>query len=192
MASRRLLVHIVGEADLLLDLSPNSDSEHENKKEWREKRAERIEACRKVLKEALGDSDLVDRVRQLLAEGAWQDNFLSTPAPSPLFGVLNTIKSTAEPTPDLELLVIGTKQNPLHPLDTLPIAQTLVDVLNAVAAADASFPIRKATVVPVAGQIEEPVVEALTPHLDQAWRYQQGLVTWGSGATALSMGVLTA
>lgn len=90
------------------------------------------------------------------------------------------------------MLVLGTDQRPPHPLDMLPTARTLAGVLTAIAAADESFPARRATALAVPGLTENAVVGPLIEHLGEAPPYRQALVTWGSGSTAMVMGVLTA
>ncbi|MBF9129152.1 hypothetical protein I0C86_09200 [Plantactinospora sp. S1510] len=174
----RLLVHVAGEADLLLESRNRSE----------EVGAERVAKRCRDLAAALAGPDGPATARQMLTRDAWQDEPLSTPAPSPLLGALDALDAT----PDLTVVVLGTSQNPPRPLDTLPIAQTLADVLDAIAANDGTFPARKATVLAVPKLTETSIVDMLTSHLGEAPPYRQAVVTWGSGSTALTMGVLTA
>ncbi|MFI9531141.1 hypothetical protein [Micromonospora rosaria] len=173
----RLLVHVVGEADLLLPSSPTAAHAI---------RAARIQARCRQLTTAAASPEGATAVRQLLNKGAWDDDYPHTPAPSPLLGALAAVAAT----PDLDVVLIGTRQQPPHPLDTMPIAQTLTDAL--VSATSTNTPVRAATAIAVDDLAEAPVVHALARHLDDAPTYQQALVTWGSGATALAMGTLTA
>lgn len=174
----RLLVHVAGEADLLLSSQNRSTDVG----------ADRIAKRRRDLVAALAGPDGPAAARRMLTEGAWKDESFSTPAPSPLLGALTVLDAT----PDLEVVVLGTVQDPPRPLDTLPIAQTLANVLNVIIAPGDSNPLRKATPVAVPGLSEKSVVDSLTSHLGEVPPYEQVLVTWGSGSTALVLGVLTA
>lgn len=178
MACMRLLVHIAGEADLLLNAQKGCRSD----------RARRIATRCSKLSVALAGPSGVDVALDMLIKGAWNDELLSTAAPSPLFGALDTL----EKVPDLEVLVLGTRQDPRDPLDTLPIAQSIAEVLNRLAAEDESCLARRATALLVPGLDEEAVVKALSRHLGDSPQYRQVLVTWGSGSTAMAMGALTA
>ena len=181
MVPMRLLVHIAGEADLLLNSRPAESS--------KELRAERVATRRTELAAVLAGPDGLETARDMLTQGgAWKDDPFSTPAPSPLLGALAAL----EATPDLEVMVLGTTQKSPHPLNTLPIAQTIAEVINRAAAEDESYLARRAEAVPVHGLNEKAVVDAITHRLGDAPRYQQTLLTWGSGATKLAMGALTA
>ncbi|WP_434740707.1 hypothetical protein [Micromonospora sp. SH-82] len=174
----RLLVHVAGEADLLLDSRGRTP----------EVGAHRVAARRTQLATTLAGPAGARTARRLLTDGAWHDQPFSTPAPSPLFGALATL----HPTPDLDVVVLGTAQNRNDSLDTLPIAQTLTDLLNQPAADDDTHSVRKAATVAIPGMTEKQVAAALTAHLCKAPRYEQTLLTWGTGSTSLALGVLTA
>ncbi len=173
----RLLVHIAGEADLLL---------RSTRELTLDDRAARIaDRCRRLTAAMAGSAGAAG-ARDVLRRKAWEeDDHPSTPGPSPLLGVLDQLG----PAPDLDLVIVGTRQHPAHPLDSMPIARVLVDTLQPAAGA---APVRSAAAVAVGDLREESVVEAFTRHLTTAPRYREALVTWGSGATSLVMGGLTA
>ncbi|ASW55504.1 hypothetical protein CIK06_16965 [Plantactinospora sp. KBS50] len=180
------MVHIAGEADLLLDSQPQSPRVTE------EVRAERVAQRRAVLADVLSDGGGAEVARRMLTKNEWHDDAPGTCPPSPLFGVLDELTGH-DATRDVSVLVLGTRQDPAHPLDTEPIARVLVDVLGHLAAGNATCPVERATVVLLAkGLDEKGVVAAVTDHLEPAPRYRQALLTWGSGATGIAMGVLTA
>jgi hypothetical protein len=180
MAPMRLLIHVAGEADLLLD---------SQKVRNLRVRAERIGVRLRQLAASLDGTGHASSARDLLCYGGWNDGHDSTPAPSPLLGALATIDAA----PGLDVVVLGTSQEPPDPLDMLPVARLVVNALNAgVAASGVANPVRHATVVRVPGMTEAHVAAALAGHLDRAPRYQHTMVTWGAGSTALAMGVLTA
>lgn len=182
MASVRLLVHIAGEADLLL-------SSQERDKTVR---AERVAKRCRDLATAQAGPDGPARLRQmLLAPGAWGNEPFSTPAPSPLLGTLEALGDTADAR-DLAVMVLGTRQEPSDPLDTWPIAQAIAEVVRVVAAAADSSVVRSAEAVLLPGMTERDVATTLRSHLGPDRPYRQALVTWGSGSTALILGVLTA
>ncbi|MFY1637868.1 hypothetical protein ACN27F_32110 [Solwaraspora sp. WMMB335] len=173
----RLLVHITGEADLLL---------HSGSRSTDVDRADRVQdRCRQLTTAATGPTG-PSAARRLLADGTWDDDHPRTPAPSPLIGALTSLAETS----DLDVVLIGTRQQPPHPLDTTPIAQALTEVLGTRTGEAAA--VHTATVATVAGLAEADVVRAVAAHLDGSPRYAEAMVTWGSGSTILNMGVLTA
>lgn len=180
MARMRLLVHVAGEADLLLKSQDHSSSVSERADQTRSRRSE-IEAL-------LDRPEGAGVVRRMLTNEAPQAGSTSIPGTSPVLGALDTLATT----PDLTVLIIGTSQRPPGPLDTLPIAHTLAKVLTGIHRADESYPVQAVTVLPVAGLAETLVVDALIEYLGEAPQYEQALVTWGSGATTLTLGALTA
>lgn len=180
MARMRLLVHVAGEADFFLNSQDHSSSVSERADQARSRRSE-IEAL-------LDRPEGAGVVRRMLTNEAPQAGSASIPGTSPVLGALDTLATT----PDLTVLIIGTSQRPPGPLDTLPIARTLAEVLTGIHRADESYPVQAVTVLPVAGLAETLVVDALTEYLGEAPQYEQALVTWGSGATTLTLGALTA
>ncbi|WP_405107997.1 hypothetical protein OG559_25410 [Micromonospora sp. NBC_01405] len=177
----RLLVHIAGEADLLLSSQDRSVPPST--------RAERVRQRCQQLIAAVDGPEGPAAARSLLGRGTWSDELSNTELPSPLLGALTTVAAG----PDLDVMVIGTDQESPRPLDTMPIAKALAKALEpGPADAGETAAVRTATPVVVPGQDEKQVVPVLARHLDDAPSYQQALVTWGSGATSLAMGALTA
>src|SRR5690606_17443623 len=134
MAPMRLLVHIAGEADLLL---------RSTRELTLDDRAARIaDRCRRLTAAMAGSAGAAG-ARDVLRRKAWEeDDHPSTPGPSPLLGVLDQLG----PAPDLDLVIVGTRQHPAHPLDSMPIARVLVDTLQPAAGA---APVRSAAAVAV-------------------------------------------
>ncbi|WP_050765039.1 hypothetical protein [Salinispora tropica] len=176
----RLLVHVAGEADLLLDSQDPRSSKVARVEQVRRRRTE-IEAL-------LDGPEGAGAVRRMLINETPQAGSASIPGTSPVLGALDTLATR----PDLTVVILGTSQSQPGPLDTLPIAQTLANVLNGIGSADRSYPVRQATVLSVAGLAEAFVIDALTEYLGKMPQYEQALVTWGSGATMLTLGALTA
>ncbi|WP_320064281.1 hypothetical protein [Micromonospora sp. RTGN7] len=172
----RLLVHIAGEADLLLSSQNGSSIDL---------RVERIrERCRQLNAATADPEGLIGMLR----EGVWADQYLGTQPPSPLLKALTAVS----PGPDLDVLLIGTERNPSHPLDTMLTARALANALKARLGKDGETIVRTAEPIIVEGQNEKNVVPELVCHLAGAPNYQEAYVTWGAGATALAMCALTA
>jgi hypothetical protein len=155
-----LLVHVVGESDLLL--SSQSGPEEE--------RAARI----------------ADRLARLRAVGGWDDVPVDGQG-GPLFTALGAIEAEGE----VDVVLVGTEQDPPHKLDTLPIACGLGDALGA-GLADR---VGRVDVVSIPGLTEGPVTRALGEYLRGRPTPGDGagaLVTWGSGSTSVALGCLTA
>lgn len=176
----RLLVHVAGEADLLIDSQDPCSSVSDRADQARCRRAE-IEAL-------LDGPEGAGAVRRILTNETPQAGSARIPGTSPVLGALDTLATR----PDLTVVILGTSQPQPGPLDTLPIAQTLAKVLTGLRSADESYPVQQATVLSVAGLAEAFVIDALTEYLGEAPQYEQALVTWGSGATTLALGALTA
>ncbi|MDG4771538.1 hypothetical protein [Solwaraspora sp. WMMD792] len=173
----RLLVHITGEADLLLRADGPTP---------KTVRADRVQArCRQLAATAAGPAGS-SAARRLLIDGTWEDDHPRTAAPSPLLGALTRLTETS----DLDVLVIGTRQQPPDDLDTAPIAQTLAEALRT-GTGDAAT-IHTIAAATIEGLAEVDVIHAVAAHLDRSPRYTEAMVTWGSGSTTLAMGVLTA
>lgn len=194
MATMRLLIHVAGQSDLLLRVKDaQSDPGRQQTSAQMQERRERVEA---LIRAARKDADARLTLRRILAEDGFGDggdrNDRDGP-PIPLLRALAApgVAQTHGDTPDLDVVVLGTCQK--RPMDTLPVARMLVDAIGAgVASQEEANPVRKATAVAVHGFHEDDVVRALGDHLANAPRYQEALVTWGSGATMLTMGALTA
>ncbi|MFV2088367.1 hypothetical protein [Micromonospora sp. LOL_021] len=173
----RLLVHVTGEADLLL----RSDGPTP-----KTVRAGRVrDRCRQLAATAAGPAG-PSAARRLLTDGTWEDDHPRTAAPSPLLGALTRLTET----PDLDVMLIGTRQQPPDDLDTAPIAQTLAEVLRARSSEDTT--IHAIATATIEGLAEVDVIRTVVAHLDRSPRYTEAVVTWGSGSTTLAMGVLTA
>lgn len=197
MATMRLLIHVAGQSDLLLKVRDQSDPDGQQTPTRMKKRRERVEA---LIRAARKDADARLTLRRLLngpfgdsTKRPFGDEYESTDPPIPLLRALAApgVAQTHGDAPDLDVVVLGTCQK--KPMDTLPVARMLVDAIGAgVASQEEANPVRKATAVAVHGFHEDDVVRALGDHLANAPRYQEALVTWGSGATMLTMGALTA
>jgi len=183
--SMSLLVHAVGEADLLLDASKVKLPGEERDSQ----RALRIRARRDRLTAACDDADSVVR---LLVEGSWSDGYDSTTPPTPLLTALRTVADAPgwPDAPDLDLVFLGTRQDPPGELDTFDLAEVLVRAVPALAE-HAGCRVRSVRAVPVSGLTERSVVGALGGHLDRN-PADRAVVTWGSGASALPLGAMTA
>ncbi|ROO60912.1 hypothetical protein EDC02_2831 [Micromonospora sp. Llam0] len=173
----RLLVHITGEADLLL----RSDGPTP-----KTVRADRVRDRRRQLTAAAAGPTGPSAARRLLTDGTWEDDHPRTAAPSPLLGALTRLTETS----DLDVMLIGTQQQPPDDLDTAPIAQTLAEVLHTAVGEAAT--VHATTAATIKGLAEADVIRAVAAHLDRSPRYTAAMVTWGSGSTTLAMGVLTA
>lgn len=197
MATMRLLIHVAGQSDLLLKVRDQPDPDGRQTPTRMKKRRERVEA---LICAARKDADARLALRRLLngpfgdsTKRPFGDEYESTDPPIPLLRALAApgVAQARDNTPDLDVVVLGTCQK--RPMDTLPVARMLVDAIGAgVASQEEANPVRKATAVAVHGFHEDDVVRALGDHLANAPRYQEALVTWGSGATMLTMGALTA
>ncbi|MFF0097749.1 hypothetical protein ACFYO8_00315 [Micromonospora sp. NPDC005257] len=174
----RLLVHIAGEADLLLGSGAGSE----------ETRAALVSARCAELMAALAGPAGATAALDLLSAGIPQNGVAQTQRPSPLLGTLAVLDNT----PDLTVVVLGTDQRQPHCLDTLPIAEAIAAIINKRAAEDDAYPFRTAAALAVPDLQEESVVTALTAHLGESTSYEQALMTWGSGSTTMAMGALTA
>jgi hypothetical protein len=184
-----LLVHVVGESDLHLSSRPPTG---EDCAAWDVARPARVQSRLTRVASLLPQdgrpaSDLAEATR-LLVDGGWDDDAESTGRTGPLFAALEEAGAEGE----VDVVLVGTRQEPPHPLDTWPIA----DGLKAALDAGVAERVGRVEVVCAPGLGEGPVAGALGDYLlgrqVTPGVGARALVTWGSGSTSLALGCLTA
>ncbi|MDQ1294095.1 MAG: hypothetical protein QG608_1978, partial [Actinomycetota bacterium] len=213
-------VHPVGESDLMLDSDfhrsrvkdsgLSRDDRRKESQEVCEKRGEDIEASLRILQTMTDTGDRA-RLEELVLEGTWGQ----TPGRShtsrshtmhgkdlgseegtgtipPIAAVLSALaEESSHRQRPVELVLLGTEQVRSHPLDTSRIARVLERALKQ--CAPARFPaLRSIQTVTVPGQAEAAVLKAMGLVLSEcAPPRDTGIVTVGSGSTALFLGAAT-